>query len=84
MYTTGIRTESYSSDEERRLRSLGADFVRADRGGLITFHGPGQLVAYPVLDLREFVPEAAAKKALLGTRDSFSNRFYLKSLMFQA
>jgi lipoyl(octanoyl) transferase len=36
-----------------RLRQLGAEFVRSDRGGDITFHGPGQLVAYPVVELRD-------------------------------
>jgi lipoyl(octanoyl) transferase len=36
-----------------RLRQLGAEFVRIDRGGDITFHGPGQLVAYPVVELRD-------------------------------
>jgi lipoate-protein ligase B len=44
-----------------RLRELGAQLVRVDRGGDITFHGPGQLVAYPIvqlhdpLDLRRYV-----------------------------
>jgi lipoyl(octanoyl) transferase len=37
----------------QRLRELGAEFVRIDRGGDITFHGPGQLVAYPIVELRE-------------------------------
>ncbi|XP_071989910.1 octanoyl-[acyl-carrier-protein]:protein N-octanoyltransferase LIPT2, mitochondrial [Engystomops pustulosus] len=52
VYTVGIRRGPYPGEEERRLRELGADFQRTDRGGLITFHGPGQLLCYPVLDLR--------------------------------
>jgi len=36
-----------------RLRELGAEFLRVDRGGDITFHGPGQLVAYPIVELRD-------------------------------
>ncbi|XP_072256918.1 octanoyl-[acyl-carrier-protein]:protein N-octanoyltransferase LIPT2, mitochondrial-like [Pyxicephalus adspersus] len=52
VYTVGIRQSRYTGEEEARLRALGADFQRTDRGGLITFHGPGQLVCYPVLSLR--------------------------------
>lgn len=37
-----------------RLRNLGAEFRKTNRGGLITFHGPGQLVAYPVINLKHF------------------------------
>lgn len=37
----------------QRLRDIGAQFVRVDRGGDITFHGPGQLVAYPIVELRD-------------------------------
>jgi len=39
--------------DERVLKEIGAEFVPIDRGGDITFHGPGQLVAYPILNLRE-------------------------------
>lgn len=34
-----------------RLEGLGARFYHIDRGGDITFHGPGQIVCYPILDL---------------------------------
>jgi lipoyl(octanoyl) transferase len=36
-----------------RLREIGAELIRVDRGGDITFHGPGQLVAYPIVELRD-------------------------------
>lgn len=35
----------------KALEALGAQFFHIDRGGDITFHGPGQLVCYPILDL---------------------------------
>ncbi|XP_002734161.1 octanoyl-[acyl-carrier-protein]:protein N-octanoyltransferase LIPT2, mitochondrial-like [Saccoglossus kowalevskii] len=54
VYTVGIRTKDYPVSEEERLKKLGADFFRTDRGGLITFHGPGQMVAYPILNLARY------------------------------
>jgi lipoyl(octanoyl) transferase len=37
--------------DEARLKALGAEFYHIDRGGDITFHGEGQVVCYPILDL---------------------------------
>ena len=39
---------------EEMLATHGAQFYHVDRGGDITFHGPGQLVGYPLLDLDRF------------------------------
>jgi lipoyl(octanoyl) transferase len=59
VYTRGRRTEPADlplGDEWYRAR--GIDVCDADRGGRVTYHGPGQLVAYPIMRIegvREFV-----------------------------
>ncbi|KAM9701280.1 LOW QUALITY PROTEIN: octanoyl-[acyl-carrier-protein]:protein N-octanoyltransferase LIPT2, mitochondrial-like, partial [Menidia menidia] len=50
----GSGGDRYPDQDLDRLRGLGAQVHRTQRGGLITFHGPGQLVCYPVLDLARF------------------------------
>lgn len=39
---------------ENQLREKGATFYKINRGGDITYHGPGQVVGYPILDLENF------------------------------
>jgi len=52
VYTLGRRARpDHFLVEEAELRRRGADVVEADRGGAVTFHGPGQLVGYPILNL---------------------------------
>ncbi|MBK0370460.1 lipoyl(octanoyl) transferase LipB [Flavobacterium agrisoli] len=39
---------------EKQLETKGATFYKINRGGDITYHGPGQIVGYPILDLENF------------------------------
>lgn len=40
--------------DEEQLKEKGATFYKINRGGDITYHGPGQIVGYPILDLDNF------------------------------
>ncbi len=51
VYTTGKRDTGANLRLPEEM--LGAPLVQTDRGGDITFHGPGQLIAYPIIELRE-------------------------------
>ncbi|VDM67050.1 unnamed protein product, partial [Strongylus vulgaris] len=62
VYTVGIREKLYTEEEELKLKALGADFCRTSRGGLITFHGPGQLVIYPIFNLKHIAPRPLGVK----------------------
>jgi lipoyl(octanoyl) transferase len=45
---------------EEVLERAGVAFHHTDRGGDITYHGPGQIVGYPILDLREWKRDVVA------------------------
>ena len=60
MYTAGKRTAA----SDRPIGDPGAPVIDVDRGGKITWHGPGQLTGYPILKLRDPVDVVAYVRAL--------------------
>jgi lipoyl(octanoyl) transferase len=60
VYTAGKRTR----ESDRPFGDPGAPVIEVDRGGKITWHGPGQLTGYPIIKLREPVDVVAYVRAL--------------------
>jgi len=60
VYTAGKRTRP----ADRPLADPGAPVIDVDRGGMITWHGPGQLVGYPIVKLAEPVDVVAFVRAV--------------------
>ena len=77
VYTLGRRGDrAHVLLDDSELESRGIALHEADRGGQVTYHGPGQLVAYPVVDLRPWGSGPlryvrALEKAMLATLAQF-------------
>jgi len=92
-----VYTLGKSGDEQNlllnyiQLQAAHAEFFQTDRGGDITYHGPGQIVGYPILDLENFgiglrkyiflmeevVIKAIAEYGLVGARDEKATGVWL-------
>ena len=58
VYTLGKSgQEEHLLINQKQLEAAGAVYYKINRGGDITYHGPGQLVGYPILDLDHFFPD---------------------------
>ena len=76
IYTIGRRgNESDILISQNQLSELNIEVSHVDRGGQVTYHGPGQLVGYPILDLHNWGGPVryvrAIESALIGTLQSF-------------
>jgi len=77
VYTLGKSTDNnhlLASEEE--LKISGTDVFRIDRGGDITYHGPGQIVGYPIIDLNNYFLDIhrylrSLEEVIIRTLDAF-------------
>lgn len=73
IYTYGRRgADGHFLADPARLENMGARVLAVDRGGGLTFHGPGQLVGYPIVDLQGWRPDVhrylrSLEEVLIGT-----------------
>lgn len=94
VYTIGKSgNEANMLVSEAYLRELGASYYHIDRGGDVTFHGPGQIVCYPILDisrigiglrryielLEQSVIDTVAKYGIAGERVEGATGVWLKN-----
>ncbi len=68
--------ESHLIVSEKELPGIQATFYKNNRGGDITYHGPGQIVGYPILDLDEFFTDIHKylrylEEAVIATLDEY-------------
>ncbi len=79
-YTLGRRDKPSNMLLPREaLEGLGARVIEVDRGGEITFHGPGQLVGYPIIGLRSWGGPLKYVRALEATLISALDTFGIRA-----
>ena len=77
VYTLGNRGDYKNLlFNEKELDKKGIKFIKTNRGGDITYHGPGQLVCYPIFDLENFYTDIHRylrdlEEIIVGTLDHF-------------
>lgn len=80
VYTLGKSgKQSHLLLNEQGLREKGVQFFPIDRGGDITYHGPGQIVGYPIFDLDHHFTDIhrylrTLEEAIIGTLEAYASR----------
>ena len=85
VYTAGRRqTGEELALERARLTNLGASLALTQRGGQVTYHGPGQIVGYPLMDLGRYQPAMGIRDYICRMQKTLStvleNEYGIKSV----